>query len=246
MDVREAINTTQQPDRLRKFSKRLFVWAVGSIVLLVAFLWILSVRTAWVSFQSDLTTYHGATIGMTKIDAQYALDTPQTVQGPEMQAEDGWKTSTPLRVNPAEENRAIPDGYDPIPTGKSAMDYDSWHFWNERGSFDVDFNAKSHRLESIACYSDKPTACDPLFGIGLGTREDEILDRLGKPDKQEISGGDMIKWGAEQFPTQVAKTMDYNRLGLHLVLAKKTVTSISKRSPQEAGFWWWFTHGRIG
>lgn len=241
-----AIDTTQPPRRWGRFFKRLLLWIVGIVALLAAILWVMSTRTAWTNFRADLATYHGATIGMSKTEAQYALDTPQTVQGPETEAEGGWKVSTPLRVNPKEENEAIPQGYDPIPAGKSAMDYDSWHFWNERGSFDVDFSAKSHRIENIACYSDKSAGCDFLFGIGIGTSEEEVLNRLGKPDKQEISGGEIVKWGAEQFPTRVAKTMDYNRLGLHLVLAKKAVTSIRKRPPQEVGFWWWFTHGRIG
>lgn len=238
----ETLSTSQPPREKGRLSRRGLFWLVGTIALLAAIFSTTFIRTEWANFRADLTNYHGAIIGMNKRDTQYALDTPQTVQGPEIESEEGWLISSPLRVNPMEENDAIPKGYDPIPEGKSAMEYDTWHFWNDRGSFSVDFNSKTHRVESIICYSEQPVACDSLFGISIGTGEKVILERLGKPDKQEISGGDTLMG----MPIQVSKTMDYDRLGLRLVLAKKVVTSISKRPAQDLGFWWWFTHGWTG
>jgi hypothetical protein len=243
--VLNAIKTTRGRNREgQRFS--LWILRISSFAaLLAALLCGASLRSAWGKFQTDLTTYHGVAIGMTKTEVQYALGAPQTVQGSELVVEGIGKVSSPLRVNPMEENKAIPEGYDPIPTGKSAMDYDSWHFWNQRGSFDVEFNFKSHRVDHITCYVAEPSQCDSLFGIARGTREALIIEKLGKPDKTEISGGDMIEWGREQFPVQVTKTMDYDRLGIRLNLAKKAVTSISKSAPQETGLWWWLTNGRI-
>lgn len=238
---RPNVNDANHLKHRRSYLRQQLFWIVIIATSAAAALCLTFVLSAWTKFETDLTTYHGAKIGMTKIEAQYALDAPQTVQGPETEGESDWTISSPLRVNPLEENTAIPDGYDPIPDGKSAMDYDSWHFWSKRGSFDLDFDAKSHRVERIACYSENTAACDTLFGISIGSSEDEVLNRLGTPNKQEIVGGGTIMGS----PVQVAKSMEYNSLGLHLVLAKKAVTGISKRPARNVRFWWWFTHGRV-
>lgn len=237
----KTINTIESPRARARLFTRLLLWVVGIFASLALVLWAVTIYVGWSSFRSDLTTYHGGTIGMTKRDAQYVLGAPQTVQGPWTEAEGGWKISSPLRVNSRDENEAIPLGYGSIPAGKSPMDYSSWHFWNERGSYNVDFDPKSNRLESVSCYSEKPAGCDALFGVRVGSSEDEVLKRLGPPDKQQTSGGEALMG----MPVQVTKTMDYTRLGLHLVLAKKAVTRISKHAPQDISFWWWLTHGRI-
>lgn len=222
-------------------------WAFAIVIGLAVVLWTNAKWNDWQAFNADLTTYRGVSIGLTKTDVQYALGTPQTVQGPERDAGDGWTTSSPLRVNVYEENASIPEGYDPLPKGKTATDYNEWHYWNSDGTFDVVFNAKSGRVESIRCWQPGTAPCPEIFGVGQYTSEETILRLLGKPDKEEVSGGDLIAGVSGDGPTvgmpaEVSKSMDYNALGLHLMLMKKEVYSITKRAPQKAGFGWWLKH----
>jgi len=239
-EAAEIGNDAKAPRRSGRLPKRILLSATGFIAFFALLVWSAAKWSDWTRFQSDLRTYKGVSIGQTKMEVQYALDTPQTVQGPEIETKEGWKTSSPLKVNMNEKNDAIPAGYDPVPQGRSAMDYDEWHYWSDEGTFDVEFDSKSGLVASISCYqlNDKPVPCDVIFGIGQNASEHEVVRLLGKPDKEEISGGDTIMG----FPVQVSKTMDYKALGLHLVLAKREVTSITKRASQGAGFGWWFSH----
>jgi hypothetical protein len=124
------------------------------------------------------------------------------------------------------------------------MGYDSWHYWNAEGTFDVEFNATSQLVEKIYCWSQNEpgrTTCPPLFGIRSGMSEDEVLARLGQADNSELVGGGMI----EGEPVMVTKNLTYNLLGLRLTLAENRVRGIEKQAPGEVGFWWWFTNGRL-
>ncbi len=241
-DAVQVQNDTQPPRYWGRLLKRILLWIVAAIFVLMAIIWIAAKRNDWRQFHADLTTYRGVTIGQTKTDVQYALGAPQTVQGPETLAENGWKISSPLLVNPNEKNDDVPKGYDAIPANNSATDYNQWHFWNHEGTFDVDFNGKTGRVESVTCTcwqeSVRPMPCVPLFGVGQDTDEGEVRRLLGKPDKEEVSGGETFMG----MPMQVSKTMDYNALGLHLVLAKRQVTTLTKRAPQGAGWPWWLAH----
>lgn len=220
--------------------KRVLRWAIGIVTSLALALWAVGKWNDWQQFQADLISYKGVSIGQTKTEVQYAVGAPQTVQGPEVEASEGWTTSSPLRVDLHEENSAIPEGYDPLPKGKTAMDYDDWHYWNSEGTFDVTFDAKSGRVESISCWQphDSPGPCAAIFGVRQFTSEDAVVRALGAPDKEEVSGGEMIMG----MPMQVSKSMDYNALGLHLILTKKEVDRITKRAPQGAGLTWWLRH----
>ena len=221
-------------------SKRALRWAVGIVASLALALWTVGKWNDWQQFQADLISYKDVAIGQTKTEVQYAVGAPQTVQGPEVEASDGWTIASPLRVDLHEENSAIPEGYDPLPKGKTAMDYDDWHYWNSEGTFDVTFDAKSGRVESVSCWQphESPGPCAAIFGVGQFTSEDTVVRLLGAPDKEEVSGGEMIMG----MPMQVSKSMDYNALGLHLLLTKKEVDRITKRAPQGAGLTWWIRH----
>jgi hypothetical protein len=219
--------------------KRFFLWLLAASAALSMAAWGISVRNQWLSFKSDLISYHSISIGMTKAEVQYALDAPQTVQGPIVEAEDGTRFSNPLRVNSLEQNESIPPGYDPIPVGKSVVDYDLWHYWNSRGSFDVEFDESEQRVKSISCYSETRGGCETLFGLGPGTTEDEVIRLIGQPDNQEVLGSGEIVMGMQ---VRVSKSMRYDALGLDLMLSKRVVRSISKRSAtSEISFWEWLT-----
>lgn len=239
-DAVQAQNSSQPPRYWGRLLKRILLWIVAAIFVLVAIIWIAAKRNDWGQFQAELTTYRGVTIGQAKTDVQYTLGAPQTVQGPETLAENGLQISSPLLVNANEKNDDVPKGYDAIPANKSTADYSQWHFWNREGTFDVDFNAKTGRVESVTCWHEsvRPMPCPSLFGVAQDTDEDEVRRLLGKPDKEEVSGGETLMG----MPVQVSKTMDYNALGLHLVLAKRQVTTLTKRAPQGAGWSWWLAH----
>ena len=149
--------------------------------------------------------------------------------------------STPLRVDPEERNESIPQGYQPIPEGTSALAYDEWHYWADSGTFDVTFDPKTRRVKSVTCWlpAGPPRFCDWTFGLHEGTSEDEVVRLLGKPDVEKVEGGDYIP---EIGVTGVTKQMEYRSLGLDLMLSKRQVTSITKVAPGAAGLGWWLTH----
>lgn len=241
----EKVPPTDQSGRA--LFRKIVRWTFAIAISVGIALWANAKWNDWQAFQTDLTSYRGVSIGLTKTDVQYALGSPQTVQGPERDAGDGWTTSSPLRVNIHEENASIPEGYDPLPKGKTATDYNEWHYWNSEGTFDVVFNAKSGRVESIHCWQPGTAPCPEIFGIGQNTQEKTVLRLLGKPDKEEVSGGDLIMGVSGDDPTmgmpaEVSKSMDYHALGLRVRLTKKEVYSVTKRAPQGAGLDWWLKH----
>ena len=238
----EATEGARPPNRGSR-ARRALIWLTSLIILAALAFWLTLQRDAYQTFRSELTTYRDVTIGQNKIEVQYAVDAPQTVQGPATAMPNGWSYSNPLRVD-ERPNPHIPAGYARIPNGKSVMDYDSWHYWNAEGTFDVEFNRRSHLVENISCWSSsapRQTTCPPLFGIRSGMTEEEVLARLGEADNSELMGGGMV----EDQPVLVTKKLTYNMLGLRLTLAEKRVRGIEKRAPGEVGFWWWFTHGRL-
>ena len=230
------------PDKGTRRARRALLWLTSLVILAGLAFWLIVQRDAYRTFRSELTAYRGVTIGQSKIEVQYVVGIPQTVQGPETRMANGGTMSVPLRVDDRPDPN-IPPNYDRVPDGTGVESYDSWHYWNAEGTFDVEFNARSHRVESITCWAEterRQRPCPPLFGVQSGMSEDEVITRLGQPDNSEMLGGGML----EGAPIVVTKALTYDTLGLRLDLQENRVATIRKRAPGEVNFWWWLTHGR--
>lgn len=83
------------------------------------------------------------------------------------------------------------------------------------------FSSKSQTVVGIYCYTNKNNkyiseqTC-PLYGLSLGTPEQSMYDKLGKPSLEDIDG--------------LVKRVLYENLGLEVHLAKKRIFLIKLKS----------------
>jgi hypothetical protein len=86
-----------------------------------------------------------------------------------------------------------------------------WQYNLPEYRIDVSFDPDLKRVDSIGCYvagssSSKPKECD-ILGIKIKDDEVSVLEKLGRPEKEEING--------------VTKTLYYNQLNLQLLFEKR-------------------------
>lgn len=98
---------------------------------------------------------------------------------------------------------------DGIGPGKWITDYRTWVYGNDSGMiyskkyYVVNFNTDK-KLSEIRCV----TGC-VILGITIGTSEESVTDRLGKPEHEKIYG--------------LTKIMDYTKLNLSIGFTEKKV-----------------------
>jgi len=84
---------------------------------------------------------------------------------------------------------------------------------------DVSFSPKTKKLTKILCYTNSDQeiygACGVL-GITTGMSEDDVINRLGKPEREKIEG--------------VSKTIDYPNLNVTMYLTQRKVYMLIVRS----------------
>ena len=157
-----------------------------------------------------------------------------------MKKPDGSEWFYPLRVTQGDADTKFTKGLEPLPSGKSVLNYDEWAYYGNKQST-VTFNAKTSRVNSVSCavgWINSTQMCDETFGVRSDMSEDDVVARLGKPDKEEISGGGTL----EGVPVVVEKMLYYNDIGLHINLAQRKIESIHKNAVKGAGFAWFFRH----
>lgn len=134
-------------------------------------------------------------LGMTKDELLYVKGQPNTV------------------LTELEENGEF---FNPIPDGKTAMDYSTWSYHYEYGdSLIIGFNQETSKVDNIMCSkgeSNYGDSCE-IQGLKIGLSEDDLLRRLGEPQKSVIESS--------------TKTMFYPDLNLQINLEKKDVYLIS-------------------
>lgn len=220
-----------------RVSRRLVL--ISAVVATFTLGFSLIVHADWVEFRQDLTSYQGVSIGMSKPQAEYAVGTPLTVQGPMEMASDGSGVSTPLLVDPSAFGTGWDEEYNVIPPSTSLEDYDHWHYRHKQPSFEIEFN-NDGKIQRISCHKSPDNQCDRIFGIHTGMHEYDVITALGDPDTQELEGSQMISFRGERSPSLPIKTMEFSRLGLRLVFTEGRVISIYKTKSTEFTFFEWF------
>lgn len=146
------------------------------------------------------TTYLDLKLGMTMAEVEYVKGPPASVtQNPEDIKNDPFKDFKPA-----------------IYTKDLQGDQNIEHFreWSyeldQQGTrMDVSFDEKTKTLNSISCYSQGSGNCAVVLGIQDGTREDEVLKKLGNPSSENMSG--------------TTKMIAYDRLGVWFYLSRMKV-----------------------
>ncbi|MDR5735992.1 hypothetical protein QCE47_27130 [Caballeronia sp. LZ025] len=146
--------------------------------------------------------YYGVTVAMTMAEVKYKLGWPSNVLIPGDAGAKQWWERYPAVLSVKE-----------IREGKSVDDYRSWNY-DGSPRIDIEFDKAGGNVISVACFAGD-ASCAPLLGISERSTEKEVVDRLGEPTNERISG-----------PT---KTMEYRKLGVKLYLAKERVYMLEVR-----------------
>ncbi len=143
------------------------------------------------------TGYYDLTLGMSKDEVYYVKGQPTEVHERPAKGDAFEGSWLVIYVNA-------------IPKGKTPKDYISWAYSLDTTSgdrLDIEFFDRD-RVSRIACYT-TTGFCRSILGIASGDTEESVKDRLGKPDREELSG--------------VTKRLRYSSLNLSLYLVKKKV-----------------------
>lgn len=145
-------------------------------------------------------------LGMTKDEVLYIKGKPSAV----------WSNFTPLKGNTFTFDQALEDG-------ASEMDSNTWDYVDEYGDrLTIEFNNETSKVDNINCTkgeSNYGNSCE-IQDLKIGLSEDDLLRRLGKPEKSVIEDS--------------VKKMYYPDLNLKFYLEKKEVylTAISEDAKQ--------------
>lgn len=145
--------------------------------------------------------YYDLKLGMSPAEVIYAKGNPAYV------VEDSIRDHRQLLIK-----------FEEMPAGKTAKDYREWEFpigGNETGSVEVIFSRETMRVIQIGCYS-KTAYCVPIYGITTGSSEEQVMNKLGKPENVQLN--------------KVTETFDYPDLHLSLLLEKKRVVMLMTRN----------------
>lgn len=125
-----------------------------------------------------------------------------------------------------------------MPTGKRIEQYYDWSWLSGTATITATFDRKTGNVVAVNCYvaedeGANPFNCLTVGGLSAGTVENQVVDKLGTPDRTSYDTAS---------PT---KRLYYDHLGLKFTLAKQEAYMIQKTAAPDAGrFWWWLGHGR--
>jgi hypothetical protein len=163
--------------------------ALGGLTFSASYLW----DRLPASIQTD---YAGLRLGMDQNEVRYIKGHPPTVFGEEeMEGDQKWRKVVQTKD---------------LLKGERVEDYAEWSYDIAGGRLDVEFNPAKTAIIVISCYStDRLKRCPPVVGLYDGDAEQEVVRKLGKPDKARISG--------------VTKSLYYSKLGLFFNLEREQV-----------------------
>jgi hypothetical protein len=163
-------------------------------------------------FARDLKKYCGVHSYDDRNEVLYLLGFPPAV------LDDSQKDNLYPRRRSYKTNRggAAEDPDKVMPEGRTVADYYEWSYPlrdvpNGGAYVYVDFDRTTKFVDHIDCvdFSDVQHLCAPLAGIRIGDSEDQVKDKLGKPDRLQLEGA--------------IKTLSYDGAGVEFRLTKGSV-----------------------
>jgi len=145
-----------------------------------------------VTWYTESMGYAGVPLGGNWQSVQYILGTPNLVRSAD--GEQWIKTTNP-------------------------SNYDQWQY--QEPFVTVRFNPNSKRAETVYCQNPdfaESSACPESLGVKIGDNEQNVLEMLGTPTYQRISGG--------------KKIMAYSAVGRDVVLERSRVIGVRAFSPE--------------
>lgn len=197
-----------------------WAWCVPRLIVLTAAgLLILVLATAsskailWFENRpKTVSSYADISIGMNRAEVAYRKGTPKGVSRPPTPEEIQVCQSS----NPPFNEFCADWLYEPADNAK-INDFPEW-MWNlGNASFNVRFDSQGE-VEQIRCYdtvSESRSECPRIFSIGIGTKESEILIRLGTPSYEKID------------PDSYVKTLSFDRLNLSFFLKQGKIYMVT-------------------
>lgn len=201
--------------------KRIFLLTGLAALLLVLLFFAYVERSRYLWVAGEHRTYNGLTLGMTREEARYAFGYPDAVIAPAPAGAKGWD---------AFDRVLFTDDHDPqnqMPADKTINDYNEWTLTRNEAQHEVYFDPKTGRVVAVGCLdNNRLSQCPALHGIWHSMSEDQVIGALGQPDSQKLGEG--------------AKTMQWDDLGLIVVLTERRVYWVRKIEPK-ASAWQAFT-----
>jgi hypothetical protein len=179
----------------------MWVKAVGFIMLITAIGGSTFFYVKIADAPTKQTEYAGLRLGMTMKEVLYERGNPTAVWGP-VEKEGDWQPE----IMTAE-----------LKKNESVKDSQSWTYFAPNSWISLEFDAATKSLVEIGCWSDKGTGeCPPLFGLRDGTTEENLIARLGQPNR-------------ELFDNEI-KTMEFDHFGVRYYLRRKKVSGFRVRN----------------
>jgi hypothetical protein len=188
-----------------KMGRKLKIIATVVVVLLAVGYGGLWGWSYWEGRPKPQTGYYGVNLGMRMNEVVYVLGSPTTVDEP-----------------PDKDTRwAKVDKVEELAKDKTIQDFFAWSYGDTDGDenkarIDVEFSLKTKKVTSIGCYS-SGQYCHSVNGITVGTTEDEVTEKLGKPTAVMLN--------------EATKTLRYDELHMEISLTKKAVYMIKVVDP---------------
>ena len=113
------------------------------------------------------------------------------------------------------ENGDLPGAASNPPGGSALKDANEW-IYSGKEDFTVSFDPKTQVVTEVVCLEVEGDVkkCSSNIGISPDTKEQDVFEILGNPDKDALYGG--------------TRTLEYHNLGIRLMLMKRKIYLISK------------------
>jgi hypothetical protein len=144
---------------------RIFAWLVGGIVVIGAGAYL------YFNYEEPPTKqlgYADLKLGMSENEVRYIKGSPTEV----MEAD---------ALSPGFDRVVKVDKLD---QGRTVSDYPEWSYTDTSSRIDITFDP-NRKVKAIQCYATS-YGCPYLFGLHVGSSEDQVLARLGKPTSQAV------------------------------------------------------------
>jgi hypothetical protein len=219
----QSKNTSASKERLltsavirKSSSSRVIVVGLGLTSLVLIGLITYKSKSSFSPERSSFDSYLGISLNSSMDEVKYALGVPSEVlfkDDKPFKLADGTTIKDSLVVATKDEIRAK--------NGVNNFFY--WQYNLPEYRIDVSFDSNLKKVISIGCYvanssSYKPKNCE-IGGFNVKADEASILEKLGKPERDEING--------------VTKTLFYNQLNLQLIFEKKQLYYIIVGAPNK-------------
>lgn len=159
--------------------------------------------------------YADVGLGLSEKEVVYRIGPPSAVLGPE-EAYGDLRLHTVYYMPGGDPNNQLP-------VGTTASQYDAWFFEGTAAGVLVNWTAK-RTVASVECTDGEAHDCPGVLGVVVGTPEQAVLARLGRPTSVAVEDG--------------VKEMQYDDLGVTFRLTNRRVYSLILR-PRSGGAWAW-------